>query len=257
MPRPRWSTVWITGASRGIGEALALELARRGCTVAISARSVEDLERLAQTVRSGPLPGRLQPYPLDVTDSDACEAAFRRIEAELGPIDLCILNAGSHQPVELDDFSPLPFESLLRLNVLGVVNGVAAVLPVWRRRRCGQLAIVASVAGYRGLPTATAYGASKAALINFAEALRLDLEGSGIVLNLINPGFVRTPLTDRNPFPMPFLLEPDDAARRILRGLERGGFEIAFPRRFVIWLKLLRLLPYRLYFPLVRRITRP
>jgi len=112
------------------------------------------------------------------------------------------------------------------------------------------------VAGYRGLPTAAAYGASKAALINFAEALQPEFREAGLDLSLINPGFVRTPLTDRNPFPMPFLLEPDDAARRIVGGLKRKRFEIAFPWRFVFWLKLLRLLPYRLYFPLVRRITR-
>lgn len=254
---PPWSTVWITGASRGIGEALALELAALGCTVAISARDEATLEEVAERGRAGGLSGRLEPFVLDVTDAEASGRVVQAIEASLGPIDLAILNAGTHSPVSLEDFSPEPFERLLRLNVLGVVNGVSCLLPFWKPRREGHLAIVASVAGYRGLPTAAAYGASKAALINFAEALQPDFRAAGLDLSIVNPGFVRTPLTDRNPFPMPFLLEPDDAARRIVRGLEKKRFEIAFPWRFVFWLKLLRLLPYRLYLPLVKRITRP
>ncbi|NVK42319.1 MAG: SDR family NAD(P)-dependent oxidoreductase [Oceanospirillaceae bacterium] len=252
-----WSTVWITGASRGIGAALALELATRGCQVAISARGTEALDELVgESLRRG-VPGRLVAYPLDVTDANSCLKVAQAIEAELGPIELAVLNAGSHRPLALKDFSPAPFIELMQLNFFGVVNGVAALLPAWRKRGAGHLAIVASVAGYRGLPTAPAYGASKAALINFAEALQPEFAEAGLELSLINPGFVRTPLTDRNPFPMPFLLEADDAARRIAHGLEKRRFEIAFPWRFVFWLKLLRLLPYRLYFPLVRRITRP
>src|SRR3546814_604655 len=133
----------------------------------------------------------------------------------------------------------------------------AAVLPPLLARRAGQIAIVASVAGYSGLPTAAAYGASKAALINMAEALRLDLQDSGVAVRLVCPGFVRTPLTDRNSFPMPFLMPVEAAAERLWHGLEFGrGFEIVFPRRFALILKALRLLPYGAYFPLVRRMTR-
>ncbi|GGO79756.1 oxidoreductase [Marinobacterium nitratireducens] len=251
-----WSTVWITGASRGIGAALALEFASRGCTVAISARSADDLQQLAEQAQSLGLPGKLVPFALDVTDAAACREAVTAIETELGAIDLALLNAGTHRPVTLAEFSPAPYLELMQLNYFGVVNGVAALLPQWRARGTGHLAIVASVAGYRGLPTASAYGASKAALINFAEALQPEFRQQGLALSLVNPGFVRTPLTDRNDFPMPFLLEADDAARRIVRGLEKNRFEIAFPWRFVFWLKLMRLLPYRLYFPLVTRMTR-
>ncbi len=254
MSQQDWRVVWITGASSGIGAALALALAQRGCTVVISARNEQALDDLRE--RGGRLPGVLVPYPLDVTDPQACEAALHRIEAELGPVDLAVLNAGTHRAVEIDDFRAAAFEALMRLNFMGVVNIVAPLLKSMRARGRGHLAATASVAGYRGLPTATAYGASKAALINFAEALKLDLEGTGIHLSLINPGFVRTPLTDKNTFAMPFLLEPDDAARRIIHGLEKKRFEIAFPWRFVLGLKVFRLLPYCLYFSLIRWITR-
>ncbi len=254
MQKPQWPVVWITGASRGIGAALALALAGQGCGVAISARSAQALHELA---RSGAgLEGVLWPYPLDVTDGAACAATLEKIEAERGKVDLAVLNAGTHRPLALDDFEIGAFESLMQLNYMGVVNAAVPLLKSMRSRGAGQLAITASVAGYRGLPTASGYGASKAALINFAEALKLDLVDTGIVVSLINPGFVRTPLTDRNRFPMPFLLEPEDAARRIIRGLQRRRFEIAFPWRFILGLKLFRLLPYWLYFPLVRRITR-
>lgn len=254
MSKTDWSVVWITGASTGIGAALALALARRGCTVAISARGVAALENLVHQAQG--LAGELWPYPLDVTDTVACAATLAQIEAERGPVTLAVLNAGSHRALALDDFEVAAFESLMRLNYMGVVNIAVPLLERMRRRGAGQLAITASVAGYRGLPTASAYGASKAALINFAEALQLDLKGTGIALSLINPGFVRTPLTDQNSFPMPFLLEAEDAAGRIIQGLEKRHFEIAFPWRFVFGLKLLRLLPYSVYFPLVRWITR-
>jgi short-subunit dehydrogenase len=139
---------------------------------------------------------------------------------------------------------------------MGAVNGIAAVLPRMIARRAGHIAIVSSVAGYRGLPSAAAYGASKAALINLAESLKPDLDKHGVRVSLVNPGFVRTPLTDRNTFPMPFLMEVDDAAAQFVAGLDKGKFEITFPRRFTFLLKLARMLPYALYFRLVKRATR-
>jgi short-subunit dehydrogenase len=138
---------------------------------------------------------------------------------------------------------------------MGAVNGLAAVLPTLIDRRAGHVAVVASVAGYRGLPNASAYGATKAALINMCESLKTQLDRLGVTISLINPGFVRTPLTDKNKFPMPFLMEPEDAARAIFEGMARKKFEIAFPTRFVLILKVLRMLPYRLYFKLVRKAT--
>lgn len=205
-----------------------------------------------------PLRGRIVAFAADVTDASALGDAATQIEATLGPIDLAILNAGTHEPVDMTRPDMAVFERLLRVNVLGAVNGFAAVLPAMLTRKRGRICVVASVAGYRGLPTAAAYGASKAALINMAEAARLELAPRGIDVRLVNPGFVRTPLTDRNPFPMPFLMEADAAAERVWRGLEHGRrFEITFPRRFTWMLKLLRALPYAAYFALVTRRIRP
>jgi short-subunit dehydrogenase len=244
--------VWITGASSGIGRALALLLAREGDMVAVSARSEAALASLAGEAAAG---GRIKIFPVDVADTDAMKRQARAIEESIGPLDLAIFNAGTHEPVEPATFDAAPFRRLMEINLMGTVNGLAAVLPNFVARRHGHVAVVSSVAGYRGLPQAAAYGASKAALINLAESLKLDLERNGVKISLINPGFVRTPLTDRNPFPMPFLMEVDDAARRIARGLERGGFEITFPRRFTWMVKFARILPYALYFRLIRLTT--
>jgi NAD(P)-dependent dehydrogenase (short-subunit alcohol dehydrogenase family) len=248
------SVAWITGAGKGIGRSLALALAREGVCVAASARTREDLETLCEAAES--FPGRVAAYPLDVTDRSGVGETIERIEADLGPIDLAVLNAGSHVPVNVDAFDPAVFRKLFDVNVMGVVHGLAAVLPRMLARKRGRIAVVSSVAGYRGLPTAAAYGATKAALINMCEALKPELDGRGIAISVVCPGFVRTPLTDRNPFPMPFLIEPEEAAARILRGLQRGQFEITFPRRFTWWLKLARCLPYWLYFAITRRLVR-
>ncbi len=242
--------VWITGASSGIGRALAIRLADEGHRVVVSARSVHELEELAD--RSG---GRIVSVPLDVTDARAVAAAVDRIETEAGPIGTAILNAGTHRPVKARDFRSDELARLLDLNLLGTARCLEAVMPRMIARRAGTIAVVASVAGYSGLPTAAYYGASKAALINMAESLKFDLDAAGVRLKLVNPGFVRTPLTDRNAFPMPFMIEAEEAAERIAKGLRGEGFEIAFPWRLVLRLKLLRLLPYALYFPLVARAT--
>lgn len=241
--------VWITGASSGIGQAAALELARRGERVCVSARDGRTLAEMAQATPN------FRAYPVDVTDAGAMADTAAAIAAAEGQVDVAVLNAGIHQPVTADDFDPATFRKLIDVNVMGVVNGVAAVLPAMRARRAGRIAIVSSVAGYSGLPTASAYGATKAALINMAEALKLDLDRDGVTVQLICPGFVRTPATERNPFPMPFLMPAEAAARRIADGLASDAFEITFPRRFTWQLKVLRMLPYPLYFWLIRRQT--
>lgn len=242
---------WVTGASSGIGRALALRLARDGRRVVISARRREILDEMASE-----LPDRLIAWPLDVTDAAAVAAAVPQIEAAHGPIDLAVLNAGTHQPMSATDFDASRFATLIDLNLLGVARGMAAVLQPMARRRRGHIAVVASLAGYAGLPTAAAYGASKAALINMCEALKLECDALGIKLQLVNPGFVETPLTDRNAFAMPFLMPVDKAVDRLVAGLAGPAFEIVFPRRFAYLLKLLRLLPYPLYFPVLRWTTR-
>lgn len=244
------SVAWITGASSGIGEALALRLARDGRRVAASARNGTALAQLGE--RSA---GRISPFQLDVTDADACARRVEDIEAAMGPIELAVLNAGTHRPMSADDFAVETARDLIEINLMGVINSLAPVLARMRARRRGHIAIVASVAGYGGLPTAAVYGATKAALINMAEALRLDCDRLGIKLQLVNPGFVKTPLTDRNEFPMPFLMPVDAAVDAFVAGLASERFEIVFPRRFALLLKLLNALPYGAYFALVRRMT--
>jgi len=245
--------VWITGASSGIGRSLALHYARVGAAVAVSARRADMLAELASDAAG--LSGRIVAFPVDVADAAAMARTGEAIEAALGPLDLAVFNAGTHEPVDVVRFDPGPFQRLMAINFMGVVNGIAAVLPSFIARRRGRIAVVSSVAGYRGLPQAAAYGPTKAALINLCEALKPDLDRFGVGISVINSGFVRTPLTDRNRFPMPFLISAEDAARRIARGLDRGAFEITFPRRFTWLLKLGRILPYGIYFALVRRVT--
>lgn len=247
-------SVWITGAGSGIGRALALRYLRAGATVVGTSRRRETLDSIP--AEAAAFSGRFHAMPADMTDAAAVSEVVARIERDVAPLRLAVLNAGTHIPMPGTEFSAATVRALLDGNVMTVANGIEAVLPHMLRRKSGQIAIVASVAGYGGLPTAAAYGASKAALINMAEALHLDLAGSGVAVRLVNPGFVKTPLTDRNDFPMPFLMDVGDAAGRLWQALEFGrGFEIAFPTRFALILKFLRLLPYALYFRLVGRAT--
>lgn len=244
-----WKVVWITGASTGIGAEVARQLARAGVTVATSARKAEVLETEARSNVN------LKPYPLDVTDAGAVAETFARIERDHGKVDLIIAGAGTYAPLSLDAFTPQPFRSMYEVNYLGVINVLSAVLPVLRARRDGHIAWIASVAGYRGLPKAAAYGPTKAALINLAESLKPELEADGVSVSVINPGFVKTPLTAQNDFEMPYLMEVEEAARLTIAGLATGRFEVAYPAPFVRILKVARLLPYRLYFSLIRRFV--
>jgi len=246
---PNRGVAWVTGASSGIGEALSIGLARVGWTVAVSARRADRLAALSARPEAA---GRLHPVPLDVTDAAAVTAAAGEIEARLGPIEAAVFNAGDYTPMPARAFDTALFRHLIEVNYLGVVHGIGAVLPGQLARGRGRILINASVAGYRGLPKGAPYGASKAALINLAESLRSELHGSGVVVRVINPGFVRTPLTDKNDFAMPALLEPGEAAEAILAAFDGDGFEICFPKRFAAFMKLLRCLPYAWYFPLLR-----
>jgi short-subunit dehydrogenase len=241
--------VWIVGASSGIGAALATELAGRGAQLALSARSRDKLETLAADhVRSVVV-------PVDVTDNASLARAAGEVQALLGGIDLAIFAAGTYRPVRAWELDAEEIGSTVTTNLTGTMQGVAHVVPQMLERGSGAVAIVASVAGYAGLPKAAIYGPTKAALINFAEVLHIDLSPKGISVFLIDPGFVATPLTAQNDFRMPALIQPDEAARRIVAGFEAGRFEIHFPRRFTCVMKALAWLPRRLYFPLIRRIT--
>lgn len=241
--------VWIVGASTGMGAALARTLAARGAWIALSAR---DPDTLAEVQRDCPSSLSL---PMDVTRNGDYASVLTEIRTHWGGIDLVVFNAGTYAPLRAWEMAPDSFRHVFGINVFGVTDGVTEVLPGLLEQGKGAIAIVASVAGYAGLPKAIAYGASKAALINFAETLYLDLAPRGIGVHLINPGFVDTPLTRQNDFHMPALITPEQAAEAMVKGFARGAFEIHFPRRFTRVMKMLRMLPYRLYFLLVGRIA--
>lgn len=253
VPVLRPGIAWITGAGTGIGHGLAKRLARDGWQVAASARTLADLTSLAREVAGAR--GAIHPFPLDVTREEDVAAAITKIEADLGPIDLAVLNAGTYLRFGADDFSAEAFRQQVEVNLMGVVHGLDALLPTMMARRSGHIAVVSSLAGYCGLPKAAGYGATKAALINLCESLRPECEAAGVAISVINPGFVKTPLTDKNEFPMPFLISVDQAVEAIMRGLARRRFEIAFPLRFVWLMKLLRALPYPLFFSITRRLA--
>lgn len=246
--------VWVTGASSGLGRALALRLAREGWRVVASARRASELEALDAEARG--TKGHIHPLPLDVTDREAVLEARRRIEATWGPVGVAVLNAGSYAQDTALAPDAAAFRRTFDLNVMGVAHGLEAVVPAMVARGRGHVVIVASVAGYQGLPYAAAYSASKAALIALAEAQRAELERAGVLLQLVNPGFVRTPLTDKNEFPMPFLMELEDAVTAMRRGMDSTRFEITFPRRFAFLLKLGQMMPYAVFLAATRRMLR-
>lgn len=246
------TSIWIVGASSGIGRATALEFAKAGATVFASARRAPLLETLAAQAPSG----RIVPIPVDACDREAMLAAYACIEADHG-VPAALLFAAAIPPPEEGSQAVAPvLTPVFDLNVYGCLHMLEAALPSLRARRSGRVAIISSVAGFRGLPRALAYGASKAALTHIAEALWFECRRDGVTVQVIHPGFVKTPLTDKNDFPMPCLMPVEDAARRIVSGMERGQFEITFPRRFTVLLKLLRILPYGLYLRLVAWATR-
>lgn len=251
IARPADGAAWVTGASGGIGRAVVLALVDRGWTVHATARSAEKLEELAAERPAG----RIIPRPADVTDPEAMRAVVAAIEAE-GPLALALLNAGIYLPMRAQDFDAAKARQTFAVNVDGVVNGLDPVLKAMIARGKGHVAVTASVAGFRGLPGAPAYSATKAALIAMCESLALDLMDLGVRISVVNPGYVETEATSVNDFEMPFLMQPADAAERIVKGLERPGFEIAFPLPFVLFLRAVGMLPNQLYFKAWRRLTR-
>lgn len=243
--------VWIIGASTGIGAATAQHLLKAGARVALTARSTDALQSVAEGHPEACIAAA------DITQLTQIHTAYQMIADRWGGVDLTLIVAGTHVEMRADNFDLTRAQALMDLNINGVLNCLAVVLPsllhqngTWR-----GIGIVASVAGYSGLPKALVYGASKAALINMTESLYFDLHPKGIAVYLINPGFVDTPLTQKNNFKMPALVTADDAAQAMIEDMQRGVFEIHFPKRFTRWLKLLRLLPYRWYFTVVRRFT--
>lgn len=244
-------SAWVTGAGSGIGRALALRLAREGWIVAVSARTAQDLASLAAEAH-----GRIYPFPLDVTNEERTLETIAAIEDAVGPLDLVVLNAGIYKRDSAAHFDARAFGVMVDVNIMGSVHCLAAVMPRMIERRSGHIAVVSSVSGYVGLPGAAAYGATKAALINMCEALYPELAARNVNLSLINPGFGDTPLTRKNDFPMPFLISIDAAVDHIMAGLRSRRFEIAFPWKMVLSMKLLAALPAGLRFAITRRMVR-
>lgn len=247
---PRDGTAWVTGASSGIGRALALALAQEGFRVAVTARRADALEALA---REAPT---IRVHPGDVTDAAQMRRVVEAIERE-GPIALAVLNAGAYDlAAERAAFSAPTIWRAAEANLGGTIRCLDPLLPAMLARGRGQVALVASLAGYGGVPGSVGYGSAKAGLIAMAEGLRLTYARRGLTIQVVNPGFVATAMTAPNPYPMPFMIEPEAAAARIRRGLARGGFEIAFPRRLVWPMKAAGLLPYPLWLAVMAMATR-
>ena len=244
----RGKTVWLVGASTGIGRATAHKLHTLGAKVIVSARSQQALDAFAADH-----PGATV-LAVDAADAASVKAAAQSV-LSTGPLDLVLYCAGYYKEMRATEFD---LEQMLRhnqVNYVGALYVLSAVLPYFLARKAGHISLVSSVAGYRGLPQGLAYGPTKAALINLAETLHVDLKDSQIGVSLISPGFVETSLTAQNKFSMPGLIKPEKAAEEILRGWAKGEFEIHFPKRFTFFMKALALLPPLLYFPVIRRFT--
>ncbi len=242
---------WVTGASSGIGRALSLRLADDGWQVAISARGGEALAEI-----EAQRPGLIRSFPLDVTDLEAVKHVCGAIRETMGPVERAVFCAGTYKRDSISHFDSAAFRTMVDLNIMGTAHCLEALLPDMIARGKGQIGVVSSVAGYNGLPGGGFYGATKAALINLCEALYPGLEAKGINLSIINPGFVATPLTAKNDFPMPFLISPDEAADSIARGLDAKRYEIIFPWKMALAIRFLHRLPQSLRFAITRRMLR-
>jgi len=250
---PSDGVAWITGASTGIGRAVARDLASQGYTVAVTSRDEERLATLANDATG--LPGRIIPFPCDVTDGAGMRKLVAAIEKEAGAIALAIFNAGIYHPTRGERLDALNIINTFDINLFGVIHGLAPVTDRMRLRGRGQVVLVGSASCYFGWPSAAAYGASKAALNNFAEALKHDFDKMNIRLQVINPGFIDTPLTARNHFAMPALMPVEHAAHRMVKALHSGGFETSFPWRFTWSMKLLAMLPFALRYRIIHHLT--
>ena len=247
---PDHGVAWITGASSGIGAALARELVKRGWRVALSARSVDKLEALSEELGENAIA-----VACDVADRVSVETAADEVEEEFGPIGLLVSNAGIYLPFEGQEFDMDAFQKTVEVNLLGAAYVTGAVLPEMAARRQGHVHLVSSATGFGGMPTSSAYGATKAALINMGESLKIEMDRYNVGVSVSTPGFVDTPAQTDNRFPKPFMITPELAARRIADAVMRGGFESTFPRRFTWMLKALYALPKFVYLPLVRKQT--
>jgi len=236
-------TIWITGASTGIGKALAIKFANNGWDVAASARREELLKELNKIYKN------IHPYPLDVTKIDSCISTAKSIIKDLGQIDICVFGTGMHDPKSEKKFNLEKIREIMEVNYFGTINSINSIYEYFSEKKDGHISIISSVAGYRGLPAAGAYCASKSALISFAESLYFDMIRKKVKVSVICPGFIKTPMTDQNDFPMPMIKSAEYAADKIYLGiLKKNGFEIHFPKTFTFLMKIIQILPNWLYF---------
>ena len=244
-------TIWITGASSGIGKSLALKFANEGWQVAASARREDLLNQLSESNQN------ISPFPLDVTSIENCEEIFEKIKNKFENIDTCFFSTGTWDPKKEKEIDIDQMKKVMEVNFFGTLNCIKAVEMYFKEKKNGNISIVSSIAGYRGLPNSTGYGASKAALNNLAESLYFDFGRYNVRVSLISPGFIKTPMTDKNKFKMPFLKTPEFAAEKIYNGLINGSsFEIDFPKELTLILKFLKILPDSVYFKLIRKLTK-
>ena len=242
--------IWITGASSGIGKAVAEKFASEGWRVAVSARRKEILENMAKNQN-------IFSFPLDVTDQEQINNIFKNILSEFGSLDLCLFSSGTYEPKDEQKIDPEKIRNVINVNLLGVIDCVKAVEEYFKNKKSGHISIVSSIAGYRGLPNSSGYGPSKAALTNFCESIYFDFKKFGVRVSVISPGFIKTPLTEKNEFPMPFLKTVDYAADKVFNGLVKtNAFEIHFPKGLTLTLKFLRILPYKIYLFLVDKLVK-
>ena len=242
--------IWITGASSGIGKAVAEKFAAEGWKVAVSARRKELLQELATNEN-------IVSFPLDVTDQTQINTVFKNIISEFGNLDLCLFSSGTYEPKDEKNIDSEKIKNVIKVNFLGVVDCVKSVEEYFKNRNSGHISIVSSIAGYRGLPNSSGYGPSKAALTNFCESIYFDFKKFGVRVSIISPGFIKTSLTEKNEFPMPFLKTVDYAADKIFNGLVKSNaFEIHFPKGLTLTLKFLRILPIKVYLFLVDKLVK-
>ena len=240
--------IWITGASSGIGKALAIKFSENGWIVAASARR-ENLLKELQNINKN-----IYPYPLDVTDIKKCKLTAKSIIDNLNGIDICVFGTGMHDPKSEKQFNLDKIREIMEVNYFGTMNSINSIYDYFSEKKNGQISIISSVAGYRGLPAAGAYCASKAALTSFAESLNFDMLTKNVRVSLVSPGFIKTPMTDQNDFPMPMIKSPEFAANEIYKGLtNKKSFEIHFPKAFTYLMKFLQILPNSIYFKLLSK----
>jgi NAD(P)-dependent dehydrogenase (short-subunit alcohol dehydrogenase family) len=242
--------IWITGASSGIGKALALKFAKENWQVAISARRNKLLDQIAENEN-------ISSFPLDVTDDSKVQEVVSNILNKFKDIDLCVFCSGAYDPKLEQEINKQQIRKIMDINFFGVLNCIKAVENYFKNKKGGQISIVSSVAAYRGLPNSSGYGPSKAALTNLTESLYFDFKKYNVRISLISPGFIKTPLTSQNTFNMPFIKSPEFAANKMYDGLTKGGaFEIHFPKELTLFLKFLRILPYRAYLFLINKFVK-